>query len=627
MNRDVLDKWCERGILGLVLSILVFGPLATGAVRMLDFLVLQGLTLGVMLLWGIRLALKPRTQLLWPPICWAVLAVVAYAVGRYFTSDLEYVARVEMIQVLVYAFLFFAILNNLHRQEHTQLIVFTLIFLAMAVSFYALYQFITGSNRVWTFITPYKNRGTGTYISPNNLAGFLEMILPLGLAWLLVSRAKTVMKIFIGYASLVILGGIAVSLSRGSWISVSLVLVVLFGILLFHRNYRLPAAALLLVLLGSSFYFIPKAHFLKARVQETTANDHLNDSARFDLWQPAIQLWRENIWWGIGLNHYNYRFREFRPQSVQQQPDRVHNDYLNTLTDWGIVGLALVVSAVGLLVAGLLKTWRFVRGNPGDLGGGNSNKFALVLGSSLGLLAILIHSAVDFNMHIPANAILAICLMALLSSTLRFATDKYWFAARLRAKSVIIPLLLIGMAYLTWQEARTVKEYVWLNRAGRAPEFSTKQIQALEKAFAAEPKNFETAYKIGEAWRIQSWEGTDDYQELARRGMEWFATSMTLNPFDGYSWLRYGMCLDWIGQTNEARKYFDQAVKLDPNGYFTAAYMGWHYVQTKDYAAARVWFERSKRLEWNGNTIADSYLPIVQKQLLEGAADPNTRSR
>src|SRR5205085_11160874 len=114
-----------------------------------------------------------------------------------------------------------------------------------------------------------------------------------------------------------------------------------------------------------------------------------NDSARFDLWKPAVRLWRENIWWGIGPNHYNYRFREYRPQTEQRQPDRVHNDYLNTLTDWGIVGTALVIAAWFFLGTGIFKTWRFVRGNSGDLGGGNSNKFATVLGTSLGLLAIL----------------------------------------------------------------------------------------------------------------------------------------------------------------------------------------------------------------------------------------------
>ncbi len=58
MNRETLDRWCERGILALVLAILVFGPLAIGATRPLPFLIIQGLTLGVLLLWGARFWLE-----------------------------------------------------------------------------------------------------------------------------------------------------------------------------------------------------------------------------------------------------------------------------------------------------------------------------------------------------------------------------------------------------------------------------------------------------------------------------------------------------------------------------------------------------------------------------------------
>src|SRR5688500_17014484 len=107
MNREAFDRWCERGILGLVLAILVFGPLATGAVRTLEFLIVQGLTLGVLLLWIIRIWAGERTKFLWPPICWAVIAFVVYAVARYLTCDIEYVGRRELIRILVYAFLFF----------------------------------------------------------------------------------------------------------------------------------------------------------------------------------------------------------------------------------------------------------------------------------------------------------------------------------------------------------------------------------------------------------------------------------------------------------------------------------------------------------------------------------------
>ena len=103
------------------------------------FQVVQWLTVAVLVIWGIRLAVNPRPRLLWPPICWAVLAFTVYAVIRYFTADIEYAARQECIHVLVYAFLFFAILNHLHRQESMQIISLTLVFLAMAISCYAVF--------------------------------------------------------------------------------------------------------------------------------------------------------------------------------------------------------------------------------------------------------------------------------------------------------------------------------------------------------------------------------------------------------------------------------------------------------------------------------------------------------
>src|SRR5258706_516032 len=122
MDREKLDGWCERALLGLVLAIMVFGPLATGAVRPLEFLILHGLTVGVLIIWGARLWVNQRLKLLWPPICWVVLVFVGYAIARYQLSDIEYVARQELVRILIYAFLFFAILNNLYGRESAQII-------------------------------------------------------------------------------------------------------------------------------------------------------------------------------------------------------------------------------------------------------------------------------------------------------------------------------------------------------------------------------------------------------------------------------------------------------------------------------------------------------------------------
>ena len=78
--------------------------------------------------------------------------------------------------------------------------------------------------------------------------------------------------------------------------------------------------------------------------------------------------------------------------------------------------------------------------------------------------------------------------------------------------------------------------------------------------------------------------------------------------------------LDLLDRQKESPKYFKRAQELDPNGYLTMAYLGRHYVELGNLAAARSYFERSMRLQWMENPIAESYLEIVNRRLAETAA-------
>ena len=550
---------------------------------------------------------------------------------RYAAADVEYTARQELLRILVCAFLFLAILNNLHRQESTHLISFTLIFLAMGISCFAVYQFITDRHQVWQFVSNYPHRAGGTYICPNHLGGFLEMLLPLALAFTLAGRLKPVAKVFLGYAALVMAAGIAVTASRGSWFSTALALVLFFGILLFHRDYRLAAVVFFGLAVGGALVFAPRSYALQRRFKELTdESGQVNDDLRFSLWQPALRMWKDHFWWGVGPAHFDELFPEYRPEDVQKDPEWAHNDYVNTLAEWGTVGTGIVFSAFVLVGLGALKSWRYVCRGQADLGGkSGSNKFALLLGCSLGLLAILCHSMVDFNMHIPANAILAVTLMALLSSCLRFASDRYWFTGRLWTRLLASMALLGGLAFFGCQTWRRGAEYLWLHRAEATAEYSPERVECLKKAFAREPLNGQTAFKIGEILQTRSREGSDDYPEfgnvdyhqLAAQALEWLGRSQKLNPHHAYSALDYGGCLDWLGRSSESGPFFARALELDPNGYYTLNYAGLHYIELRDYAAARRFFERSSLLEWVNSRVAKNWLGIINDKLLETAAE------
>ena len=140
------------------------------------------------------------------------------------------------------------------------------------------------------------------------------------------------------------LAGMAVTFSRGGWVAVAVAVLTLLGILIFHRNHRLPALLLLVILAGGGTVFVTKylsktvSYMRRVGTADGTAESsvELDFPVRRDLWMAAEQMWRDHFWWGVGPAHYDYRFREYRPESIQLSPDRAHNDYLNLLADWGV---------------------------------------------------------------------------------------------------------------------------------------------------------------------------------------------------------------------------------------------------------------------------------------------------
>jgi O-antigen ligase len=622
MDRERIDKWCEWGIFGLVLAILIFGPSALGGVLTWHFLLIQALTATAGILWVVRIWIARKPVLLCPPICYAMAAFVAYAIFRYSQTEDEYMARLELIKIVDYALLFMVALNNLHRQELTNGVAFTLIFLGMTISAYAIYQFVTHSDLVEGRVSVYGGRAGGTFYDPNNLAEFLELLIPLGLAYVLVGRISHGTKIMIGYASLVMLGGVVVSVSRGGMIATAATVSALCLILLFQRHFRIQALILLLSLAGVAVVVAPRMEAARQRFEQLDSVSHISGDLRIAIWRGALAMWREHFWLGVGPGEFDNRYPRYRSPDVQGHPDYAHDDYLNTLAEYGVAGSAIIATVLILLYAGVIKSWKFVRIPRDEFARRMSNRFAFLLGSALGVLGVLIHSGVEFPWHVPGVAVVAVTSMALLAGHLRFATERYWLNVSGVARYLVTVVLAVAVGYLSWTGVRGAREYRCLMRASRDPIFSPARITDLTQAWKIDPANAGTTYAIAECYRVQSWNGGDPSVALAKEAMEWFRRGMKLNPYEAYNWLEYGMCVDWIGTdqtTEDSTPYFQRAVDLDPLGQVTSAYMGWHQVQTGDYAAAQTWFQRSIWLQPSDNEFAQEYLGIVQRRMLDYA--------
>jgi O-antigen ligase len=625
MSTEPLDRVLEKVTLGVLGLLVVFGPLATGAVRPQDLVVLQGLAALALLLWALRAVLSPDHRLLWPPACWAMLAFSGYVVVRALQSDLTYVAERELVRMLLYTATFFLVINQVRRQEAASGLVYLLTVLGILISAYAIYQFVTKSDSVWGFTRPeaYAGRGSGTYICPNHLAGFLAMLLPLTASVTLGGRTPVVGRLFLGYGVLVMLAGLGVTLSRGGWIAAG---AGLFALGLLYVAGRQPAWrgwCLLAVLVLSGILVAQHSLFARQRASQSVENITTGDSVelRLSLWSSARLMWRDHFWWGVGPGHFDHRFPAYRGYSAQTRPGYAHNDYLNTLADLGLVGtllLTVVLGATGFIA------WQVLRGvsrSRDDFGAKASDRWALVTGAGAGLVSLAVHSVVDFNLQIPANALLAVFLVALVNAHGRYASGRYW--VRLRGGSRwAVAVLMVALAIGLVLPARSIlQESRWLKVAGQPQQPAAVRLTALQHAARIRPDNFETTHALGEAHRQISWAGHSGYEEHARQAIGWYENSAGANPFDPYNPARIAMCLDWLDRHSEALPYYERALELDPNNHYLHILRGWHHLQTEQYDEARIWFYRSLKAHHWPNPLARRFLAIAGRMQREQAAN------
>ena len=178
------------------------------------------------------------------------------------------------------------------------------------------------------------------------------------------------------------------------------------------------------------------------------------------------------------------------------------------------------------------------------------------------------------KLEIPANAIIAVTLMALLTSHWRFATERSWLSTRLPGKAIATTALLAAVVYLSLQTVRLGQEALWLHRARNAENYTLKQAELFERAYAIEPRNGDTALTIGEIYRVTSFEGKSGYAQLADQAINGYQRGITNNPHNCYNYLRWGAVLDFLGRHEEAEPVFLKADDLDPNGFFTTGQIG-----------------------------------------------------
>jgi len=536
---------------------------------------LLGIGLGWVRAWRGEASLHLAALLPLPFLAYALSSVI-------WLAPAGWLAWREWLLWLQTAVVFVLVLHFGRSRTQTRLLLGTIVGLALLGTGMAIYQRFVDGN--WLMLgrsqaDQFIGRSSGMFGIPNSLAGLLELVLPGCLVLAFARDQRAGVRLGCALMAALLLVGIVLTGSRGGWISVALVL--MLWPLLVGRAWKRKVfgTSTVFLLTGVSLWALYRgSSYAHERIQPFLEGKF--ETTRPLIWKAGWQMWQEAPWLGRGAAAYNVLFEQYRPRGFLNEPHWTHNDYLNTLVDYGVVGCGLWIGC-GLVLAMMgWISWRQgtrENGRPDEraLGG------PLQLGMLLGLLAFALHLGVDFHTKIPG---LAFCAAALTALVVRDSSG--WQRQVGRMEAWIVGLLLaVGVTLLAWRiadplyraealrfEARRAVDRFAQTGEGNMESIARNSKRALTRAVRIDPSNGQAwadlAYLYVQNWRVPG----ADLVSLGRFAELAADEALQRCSVRAEFWVRRGVALEVQRGRPEAEACFRRALVLAPN-----SPEGWYY--------------------------------------------------
>ena len=267
----------------------------------------------------------------------------------------------------------------------------------------------------------YLGVATGTFVNRNSFAGFLEMTLAIGIGLQiselgesgrirfkdrLVEFLTTLLsnKVLLRTCLAVMVIGMVMSRSRMGNAAFFASLVITGFLYVFCQRRLTKGVAFLFISLLAVDVAIVSQWFGLEQVIDRLEQTSLDHESRPNVAQLTVDIIRDYPLTGTGGGTYYTALPEYHDGSWRGFYDLAHNDLLQFPAEFGLPAYGILIAMVLLALWHGFQAMR-QRKNPLMIGIG--------FGSFMGILAILIHSTVDFNLQIPANGAYFVVLMAL----------------------------------------------------------------------------------------------------------------------------------------------------------------------------------------------------------------------
>ncbi|MCG3148559.1 MAG: hypothetical protein PCFJNLEI_02003 [Verrucomicrobiae bacterium] len=618
-------------ILSLVVLSLWAGVISFGGILPEYALVFYALVAITTSVWGVKWIFCRRVSGIWIPLHVPVLTFLGYSLLRYFTSPVEHDSRVDLLHIGIYVTLYFLVAQNLHRSRDRLTILWALIILAVAQSFYGLWQYKTGSDQVLWLERglDYHGRGSGTYYCPNHLAGFLEMALGLIVGWLIAYRnpdsplQNRVLRNLFAVAALGFIGlGLYSTGSRGGWIAVGAAIPVLLVLAEVTRAVPSRILIIVFVIFACGVAGVASIRTVRERVSQTLAVDlgyrwgeqpvevKGGIVGRTPIWRSTLRLIRDHPVIGTGPGTWRWMQLKYRLPESSIRPDFAHNDPLQLVAEYGLIGLILILA---VFVCFYWQAIQLTRTSA------ETATRAFAIGALAAVTAILIHSFVDFNFHIPANASIVAVILGLVAAPA--LSEKERTRVPLLIKTVFgITLIALSVALAWVGRSRALASRAASRGFAAAQEHEWDDaVREYQTALRLDPHAPEIHSLIGDIYRTQSSLTTDeDLQEerklIARRGVDSYKRALELNPYHPEIMLKMAAACELAGDPAQAFRWYQQAFQVDPNNAFAWIALGNFYRRQGDTVQAIAALEHARKLNPGDSTAVNILKQIRSAQ-------------
>lgn len=380
--------------------LLAFSVLAFGAVEEWAQAVIEvGFSL-LLVYFAIYTYVQKRDQVFFSPLllplgAFAVLVTVQLALHKTFSV---YDTRIQLQLLLTYLILIFLLSQAYQRVSQWKNFIWFLMSMGFFVSIFGILQHLTFNGKLyWARVMHYGGYPFGPYVNRNHFAGFAELLIPIALVPLVLGKVRRERLVLVGLFALVPSVALMLSASRGGIISFAVEMTILFLLLMIRRirskYVLLGGLVVLTAVMVVSWIGVQE---VLQRFSAMRTSDVSTDK-RASMRRDTYRIFLEHPVLGTGLGTLPLVFPAYDSLYDAKFVNHSHNDYLETLSDTGILGGLCCAWFLGVLFIQALR-------GMADLGG--SFAAALNLSGLVGCCGLLVHSLVDFNLHIPANALL-----------------------------------------------------------------------------------------------------------------------------------------------------------------------------------------------------------------------------